>query len=209
MKPLDEQSRRLIAEATASDLPAPGREAEIWQSLVGRLDAPLPPSAAAASQAGGAATASLGAKLILSFVATGVLLGGTAVWYVRESAVPARQPAGVTTITAPVSPQPQFEPEPGPEITTPEPPSALSAETELLAAAQRALNSDAPARALALLDRHRVQFTDGLLTPERDAARILALCALGRVDQAQRARKQFLRDHPDSPHRSRIRAGCK
>jgi hypothetical protein len=40
------------------------------------------------------------------------------------------------------------------------------------------------------------------------AARVFALCALGRAADAQRAAQHFLRVWPDSPLGARIRAGC-
>jgi hypothetical protein len=86
--------------------------------------------------------------------------------------------------------------------------SSLLEETQLLANVQRALSAAAPTKALALIDQHRTQFPHGELAQERDAARVFALCALGRAGDAQRERQRFLRNWPDSPLGARVRAGC-
>lgn len=242
MKPLDDEGRRLIADVSAADRPAAGADSRIWEALASRLDAPLSPVAEAAKSAletqvagavaAQAAQATLGAKLLLSIVASSVLVAGGAVWYTTRALPPAEPRA---RIEAPAAVRPdvtQAAPAVLAQPTATDPPatsaapaddatsssaraassrraSNLLAETELLAAAQRALNGGSPARALELLDRHRTRFHRGALAPERDAARVLALCALGREAQAERERQRFVRNWPDSPLRERIHAGCK
>jgi outer membrane protein assembly factor BamD (BamD/ComL family) len=90
------------------------------------------------------------------------------------------------------------------------PPTAanLAAETRLLAQAQSKLNEGAAAPALALLDQHRAEFPHGELVPEREAARVLALCALGRTADAKAARRRFERNFSSSPLLARVRAVC-
>jgi hypothetical protein len=46
------------------------------------------------------------------------------------------------------------------------------------------------------------------LQPERDAAKIVALCAVGRVADARAAAQTFLASSPRSPFAARIRASC-
>jgi hypothetical protein len=84
----------------------------------------------------------------------------------------------------------------------------LAEETQLLADAQRALSAGTPERALALIEAHKARFPQGDLSQEREAVRVVALCALGRVREAGRARAQFLRAWPSSPLASRISAAC-
>ena len=86
--------------------------------------------------------------------------------------------------------------------------AGLATETRLLAQAQSQLNDGAAARALALLDQHRAKFPRGELVPEREAARVLALCALGRTAQAESARARFEHQFSSSPLLVRVRAGC-
>jgi hypothetical protein len=91
------------------------------------------------------------------------------------------------------------------------PPAAgdtLEAETRRLREAHDALNGGDPARALALLDAQSADFAGGQLREERAAARVLALCKLGRTDGANAEAGRFLRENPRSPLADRVRAAC-
>jgi hypothetical protein len=87
--------------------------------------------------------------------------------------------------------------EPGPDV---------AGEIALLNEAQRALASGQADKALQLLDRHAREFPRGSLTEERAAARIIALCALGRVKAARAETAEFVRQSPESPLVERVRA---
>ncbi len=89
--------------------------------------------------------------------------------------------------------------DPGPDV---------AGEIALLSEAQRALASGQADRALQLLDRHARDFPRGSLTEERAAARIIALCALGRVTAARAETAAFVRQSPESPLVERVRAAC-
>jgi hypothetical protein len=89
--------------------------------------------------------------------------------------------------------------EPGPDV---------AGEIALLNEAQRALASGQADRALQLLDRHARDFPRGSLAEERAAARIIALCALGRVTAARAETAAFVRQSPGSPLVDRVRAAC-
>jgi hypothetical protein len=84
----------------------------------------------------------------------------------------------------------------------------LAAEARALAQAQRALDDGAPAKALELLSRHERRFADGMLGQERAAARIFALCALGRHAEAKRESVRFLAAAPQSPLAARVQTAC-
>jgi hypothetical protein len=90
---------------------------------------------------------------------------------------------------------------PAPAVTT------LREETSLLHSAQAALRTD-PARALELLDEHARRFPSGVLREERSAARVLALCALGRAAEARAEAARFVATWPRSLHADRVRASC-
>jgi hypothetical protein len=79
----------------------------------------------------------------------------------------------------------------------------LVAETRRLREAHGALQAGDAQKALALLGEE-----GGQLGEERAAARVLALCQLGKVAEMEAARAAFLRDHPRSPLASRVGAGC-
>lgn len=85
-------------------------------------------------------------------------------------------------------------------------PESLEAELELLQEVQSDLRRGAPREALAKLDAHRTE--DRQLLAERSAARILALCAIGRVDEARRRAAAFLKQHPRSVQRTAVVESC-
>ena len=95
------------------------------------------------------------------------------------------------------------EAEPEPEAGAPL--DTLDAELEQINTARGAAS---PAAALEALERHLERFPAGQLSAERDLLRVEALCALGRREAATTIRERFARQHPDSPHASRMRAAC-
>jgi hypothetical protein len=74
--------------------------------------------------------------------------------------------------------------------------------------AQGALQAGDANRALSLLDEHSAANRQGILREERMAARVLALCELGRTDEARAEAARFLRESPASPLASRVRSAC-
>ncbi len=104
-------------------------------------------------------------------------------------------------------------PEVAPATLRVEPPPApamprLAEEVALLGRAQAALRDGAAPRALALLDEHAARFPEGALRQERAATRVLALCAIGRPDEASVEARSFLASSPASPLAARVRASC-
>jgi hypothetical protein len=87
-------------------------------------------------------------------------------------------------------------------------PSTVAAEAELLARAGAALKSGDPALALELLDEHAASFPAGVLIEEREAERVVVLCALGRTNAARGEAEKFLRERPRSPMAGRVRGSC-
>jgi len=84
--------------------------------------------------------------------------------------------------------------------------SSLRAELELLQRVQAALKRGEASTALRALDAHRT--TDTTLLAERRAARILALCQLGQIDDARRAAADFVKQHPESLQRAAVEGSC-
>jgi outer membrane protein assembly factor BamD (BamD/ComL family) len=78
----------------------------------------------------------------------------------------------------------------------------------LLASAYAQLRAGQPARALATIEQHERRFPSGSLTESREVARVLALCALGRKQDARDEATGFLATHPGSPFTARVRAVC-
>ncbi len=133
-------------------------------------------------------------------------------------AAPARptdlRPAGRRRSQAP-EPSPETEPTPAPEPlpaveTIPSAPvtCAPTEDLALLGAAQRELQGNRAARALELLDQHAAACPKSNFLEEERAARILSLCALGRIEDAAEQAARFRADFPKSPQRDRIQASC-
>jgi hypothetical protein len=110
---------------------------------------------------------------------------------------------------------PQLEETPPPAAEAPPPavtaapappPDTLAAETQRLREANGALRGGDAQRALALLDEQSAGGAQ--LREERAAARILALCDLGRTDEARAQAAAFLQKSPQSPLADRVRKSC-
>ncbi len=84
--------------------------------------------------------------------------------------------------------------------------TTLREEIAHLRRVQAALRQGDGVRALQLLDAHSTG--DRQFAAERSAARILALCASGRVAEARRAAQVFVRRFPNSVQRSAIARSC-
>jgi hypothetical protein len=109
------------------------------------------------------------------------------------SPAPASAPAG--SASAAVEPR-----------TAPARPSdRLAEEVAILSRAETELHAGRYASALRILDEHQRRFPHGTLTEERIAARIHALCGLGRVSEA---RAEMARVAPGSLHAGSARAAC-
>jgi hypothetical protein len=87
-------------------------------------------------------------------------------------------------------------------------PSTLHDEAALLQAAQRALAAQQPDQALAALGDHERRFPAGVLGEERQAAKILAYCAVGRVDEARALVRTFAHSSPRSVLIPRLTDSC-
>jgi len=136
----------------------------------------------------------------------------------HASALPKTELAPARVIEA--KPPPVFaSPEPSsqlphhesaPAVITPAKPikASIARETELLAMAQRALAAGRPGSALEALDRYAEECPTGRLYEEAIASRVVALCALGRVQDGKRWAEEFYRHYPNSPLMPRVRGAC-
>lgn len=86
--------------------------------------------------------------------------------------------------------------------------SALAAEAALLQRAQTALAAGVPASALVQLEQHAREFPTGVLVQEREALRVVALCAAGREPEGRAEAAIFLRAHAGSVLAERVRGAC-
>lgn len=86
---------------------------------------------------------------------------------------------------------------------------ALAREAALLQQAQAALAGERTAEALAHLGTYDREFgADGVLRPEHDGLRAVALCAAGRRSEGAAAAAAFLKKHAGSVQAERVRGAC-
>ncbi|MEI9948844.1 MAG: hypothetical protein WDO74_07625 [Pseudomonadota bacterium] len=159
-----------------------------------------------------------------------VLVAG-ALWFVprvwRDSgrAAPAPSASVVSVrsaVPATVSSAPELAPSPSAAIAgtgssravetqkvLPRSRDGLAEEVALLSRAETELHAGRPAKALLALGEHQRKFPRGVLAEERTAARIQALCALGRNDEANAQLTQLLHISPKSAHEERARQACR
>jgi hypothetical protein len=206
------------------------------RALAGKLGAAtLGASAALGSAKQAAAATSVGtwtsAKVTL--LCGAVIVGGAATWAIVQydtgsSRHDARTVVAPPTVERPPSvvderaeshpsPATLVEPDadkPAPPQTRSKPASAprvpsISDELRLVRDAQQHLNRGEPAAALSLLSEHARRFPAGVLSEEREASRVLALCSLGQGEAARAQADDFIRRAPRSPFADRVRAACR
>jgi hypothetical protein len=86
-----------------------------------------------------------------------------------------------------------------------QPSDRLAEEVEILSRAQTELHAGQFASSLRLLEEHARKFPRGTLAQERRAARIQALCGMGRMSEAD---TELARLSPGSVHEGRARQAC-
>jgi hypothetical protein len=84
----------------------------------------------------------------------------------------------------------------------------LNQELDLLHQAQAAWRKQNPGEALALLAQHRQKFPKSVLGPEREALRVLSLCAAGRTREAKDVARRAFGKAERSPVRASIEQSC-
>jgi hypothetical protein len=225
MEPLDPLSKELLEAARHGHVAPDGGRERVRGRIVARVGL--------ATFGGAAIATAAGTGWLKIAIPIGVLLFGTSAYFVARRPPAAADPVPVVaTVTASAIsstdgvtvPELAFVPTTAPpprEIATtkpaPKPPPVASAmpappsieeETALLLGAQSALRDGDSAKALGLLDDHARKFPNGALAEEREATRVLALCAAGRIDDAKKLGRAFLSEHPRSPAASRVRSSC-
>jgi hypothetical protein len=129
----------------------------------------------------------------------------------REPARAASRPRAkseITRETVEAAPAPAPPAAAAPAAAPPAPSDSLAEEVSMLRAARAALDRGDATHALRVLDAHEARFQRATLYEERLATRVLALCALGRIDAARSAAQELERVAPRSPHLPRVRASC-
>jgi hypothetical protein len=106
----------------------------------------------------------------------------------------------------PMAPAPPAAPRPDP-VPAPAIDDGLAAETEILGAAEAALATGDPTRALELAAAHAERHPKGQLALERDAIATAAACVAKRAG-ASEAAARFEREHPQTAAAAKVRARC-
>ena len=101
-----------------------------------------------------------------------------------------------------------FAREPPREADSPRPALSLDDEVMLLRRVSDHLMHGDPLRAMSALSEHARLFPDGKLVAMRKAARVRALCELGKRAEAEREAAQFLAQYGDSSYAAQVRRGC-
>jgi hypothetical protein len=99
-------------------------------------------------------------------------------------------------------------PRPAPQSVAHPPADSLPEEVRLLSRAEKQLNAGLAEDALRTLGEHERRFPNGMLAEERLAARVHALCALGRTAEARTEMAKLGRAYPRSPHIEGARRFC-
>jgi hypothetical protein len=231
MSKLTRDAKELVKEARRGGDPSDADQARIRAALTARFGVPAPEGASSISpivKPNGQSRWSWGAKV---FAGIGIaLVTGANAFDTEPEAAPLEIAAPVHPITvvshaitepAPVvlearalsseatSPRATPAPKAKARISAPmRAKGSIAEEIALIGRAHDALQAGNPEEALARLDEHADRFPTGALAEERASERVLALCASGRVAQARTERERFLREHPESPAVTRVRASC-
>jgi len=236
MTELTPEAQNLVDAARGGDDPSPAARARVRAALLAQIGAAPRPTSPRAGHTGlivGVATVAT----IGIVVGAWLMLRDRNPAPPPAPSIAAPAPAPVITSLPPEpapspSPPPPPSPSPSPSPPPPPPPSpspspspprrpspppasasaptadSIRAERALLAAANAALRDGDPAAALATLATHASRFPHGVLVEERNATRVLALCAAGRTADAEAARTDFLARWPRSVHAARVRTAC-
>jgi hypothetical protein len=221
------ETRAFVAAVRTMEDPTPGDESRVFDALRGALAAGGELAGAgapsAAKLAGASSVSGLKLAAVLGVLVAGAGAGGA--FAARQSSgVDARPQSRAADVRA--APPPAPRPSVASTAATPRPTAAAPAsasnrerplpsaarvpsvrgEIALLADVRAALGRGDGAAALARLDEHVTN--DRQFLAERRAARILALCALGRADEARRAAAAFAQEHAGSVQRSAVERSC-
>jgi len=227
---LGTEARRLLELTRASRTPTDRDRARVER----RVSAAIP--AAGAASASHSAVGAVKAKAVATPLAVKMVAGSAAVAAIVAVGLarrPAPRAAPAAEPVAPAAVAPTLEPpavapplaEPAPVMR--EAPPAASTSMERKNARPRAAPSDTLAQeldllheaqakwrggdaegALSLLALHRERYPRSEVAPERDALRVLSLCATGRAAEARKAAQRFLQRYPRSPLRASVEESC-
>lgn len=225
MSELSPEARELVDDGLSVLRPSSRDRARVATALAARLGtaALLVPHAAGAAPKPLVAWAKL--HTAMAGVGAGVAAIGATYWLTQTPPTPTEapvKPPAVAAVAVPhvappassvessdVTPASQLAPEP--PVTSPRKTVAvdqLAEEVAILSKATSALRAGNPAEGLRVLEEHQRKFPKGRLAEERRAARIQALCALGKLSAAEAELARLAQSSPRSPHLARAQRAC-
>jgi hypothetical protein len=213
---LTPEAGALVRAGRAALQPSDADRERVFNALLPKLGGVEALSASTQTTTASTMLAKAGAVLVGLGVA-----GAGLVYTLRDEPPKTNAPAVVTATQAPPAPAPVVEatvpvepaepkaqpPEKRAPVVTP-PADKLAQEVAILSRAGAELHGGRPQAALSLLNEHQAKFPNGALTQERTAARARALCALGRLTEAEAELGRLARTSPNSPHVARARKAC-
>ena len=212
MSELSPKARALVQSGKGAFQPSGADRERIQNALRARLGTAVPPTHAAVPVRSGW-------QLLSAAIVSAGVMGGALFLAFHHTATAHSAPIVVAPAVATQTPpndarseQPALSPS-APAAVLPVKPftsarpaqDSLAGEVALLSRATSDLHGGRAAEALKVLDEHRRQVPHGLLAEERRAARAQALCALGRMSEAQ---AELDRLTPQSPAAARARQVC-
>lgn len=224
MSELSPEARELVDDGLSVLRPSSRDRARVATALAARLGTAallLPQAASAAPK-----LLPVWAKvaMVTAGVSAGVAVIGATYWLTQTPPSPAEAPVKPPAVAAPVVTHPAppasvvESADVPPSALAPEPAAApqrktiavdpLVEEVAILSKATSALRAGNPAEGLRLLDEHQRKFPKGRLAEERRAARIQALCALGKLAAAEAELARLAQSSPRSPHLARAQRAC-
>jgi hypothetical protein len=215
MSKLGPKGQALVDAARNAPRPSPADRARVLASLRARI------AAEALSPSKPSTLASTAGWPVLAGLAVGLGLLGAIAWQLHTprsrppvpstpapSSYVSATPTPTPSAEAPLAPAPSIIAVPTSEPRAPAPRSSargLAEEVTLLSRAETELHAGHFASALRLLDDYERKFPGGTLVQEDVAAKVRALCGLGRVGAAKAELKRLA---PGSPHEASARAAC-
>ncbi len=232
MSDLNPELNQLVLAGKMASRPTDADAARILEALRARLgDAAVLGTETGQAALAGSSTGLVSGKVAVFSVVGLALLGGILFFAARNHRVVSSEPQAIPSVAATPSDEAAMVPIVTASSALVSPPldpavasspdkvdrtdarsaashharDSLSEEVAILSRAETELHSGKPESALKLLNEHERKFSNGLLAEERIAARVQALCALGRTAEAD---AQLARLSPKSLHGQQARQAC-
>lgn len=211
MEPLNDDTRAWLDDAVREEAMPPEDRARLWKAIsltVAPAPAPgLLDRAVPLRHVLGIAALALGAGVAIGHAAKSspAPVASTVIVAPPPPVVSVSAPPVVSAVPSASTSAPIATPSAARSVARPD--SSMD-EVKTILRAKRALADGHPKEALTALEEHERGYPHGSLAEERDALRVLALCADGRASEGAAERAAFLRAHPLSAYGDRVRAAC-